>query len=385
MASSSYRFGIELQQVEQSMIDQEVLKECVDGVGNRTPEVEAPTHHSPTLIQLFPNLSYRLPRQGVPNGRLIRIQLWPPPPPRDDYRATVRLESTPSSFRRRFLKFAEDIPSRVRCLRQMQEALIDQPNLVEQERQCIAKIQNRMQARALRNQQFDEEEATVTCERAKREEEKEVLITRLEDIRRNLSYRLPRQGVPNGRLIRIQLWPPPPPRDDYRATVRYIEYTISQLKNGIVSQQMVDSAKETVRRLRSKGYSNLDEDEAITLKDSIHFLGRLESTPSSFRERFLKLAEDIPSGVCCLRQMQETLIDQPNLVEQERQCIAEIQNRMQAHALRNQQFDEEEVTVTCERAKREEEKEVLITRLEDIRRIVTETSTALSYIDGGRI
>ncbi|XP_062003050.1 uncharacterized protein LOC133720653 isoform X2 [Rosa rugosa] len=226
MASSSDRFSIELQQVEQSMIDQEVLKECVDGVGNRTPE--------------------------------------------------------------------------------------------------------------------------------------------------------PRQGVPNGRLIRIQFWPPPPPRDDYRATVRYIEYARSQLKNGIVSQQMVDSAKETVRRLRSKGYSNLDEDEAITLKDSIHFLGRLESTPSFFRERFLKFAEDIPSRVRCLRQMQETLIDQPNLVEQERQCIAEIQNRMQARALRNQQLDEEEVTVTCERAKREEEREVLITRLEDIRRNVTETSTALS-------
>ncbi|XP_062003048.1 uncharacterized protein LOC133720653 isoform X1 [Rosa rugosa] len=248
MASSSDRFSIELQQVEQSMIDQEVLKECVDGVGNRTPEVEAPTHHSPTLIQLSPNLSYQLPRQGVPNGRLIRIQFWPPPPP----------------------------------------------------------------------------------------------------------------------------------RDDYRATVRYIEYARSQLKNGIVSQQMVDSAKETVRRLRSKGYSNLDEDEAITLKDSIHFLGRLESTPSFFRERFLKFAEDIPSRVRCLRQMQETLIDQPNLVEQERQCIAEIQNRMQARALRNQQLDEEEVTVTCERAKREEEREVLITRLEDIRRNVTETSTALS-------
>ncbi|XP_062014812.1 uncharacterized protein LOC133731464 [Rosa rugosa] len=208
-------------------------------------------------------------------------------------------------------------------------------------------------------------------------------------LKTNLSYQRAlqaRQGVPYGGLIRVQLFPPPPPpRDDYRATVRYIEYTLSQLKNGIVSQQMVDSAKETVRRLRSKGYSSLDEDEAITLKDSIHFLGRLESTPSPFRERFLNFAEDIPSRVRCLRQMQETLIDQPNLVEQERQCIAEIQNRMQARALRNQQFDEEEVTVICERAKREEEKEVLITRLEDIRCNVTEISTASSYIDGGRI
>ncbi|PRQ28405.1 hypothetical protein RchiOBHm_Chr5g0002701 [Rosa chinensis] len=194
MASSSRtrdRFSIEFQQVEQSMIDKEVLKEYVDGVGNPTPEVEN---------QLKTNLSYQ---------RVLQA----------------------------------------------------------------------------------------------------------------------RQGVPYDRLIRVQLWPPSPPRDDYRATVRYIEYTISQLKNGIVSLQMVDSAKETVRRLRSKGYSSLDEDEAITLKDSIHFLGRLESTPSPFRERFLNFAEDIPSRVRCLRQMQETLIDQPNLVEQERQCIAEIQKQ----------------------------------------------------------
>ncbi|KAM5588742.1 hypothetical protein ABKV19_006951 [Rosa sericea] len=161
-----------------------------------------------------------------------------------------------------------------------------------------------------------------------------------------------RQGVPNGRLIRVQLWSPPPPRDDYRATVRYIEYIISQLKNGIVSQQMVDSAKETVRRLRSKGYSSLDEDEAITLKDSIHFLGRLESTPSSFRERFLNFAEDIPSRVRCLRQMQETLIDQPNLVEQERQCIAEIQDRnlQELNYPNLQSVNPEVLTVKCSKA-----------------------------------